>query len=131
MSRLKKSSAILNKARRRMAGLRSIDAALDMGNGLSVDAYNAKADALEKTVDAYNQLLSSLDEQLNIFQKEEKELAEMSDRMLKGVGSVYGLDSNEYEMAGGTRKSEKKRPVAVKEEGVEGAGEQPVDSGSR
>jgi hypothetical protein len=29
----------------------------------------------------------------------------------KGVASKYGKDSNEYEKAGGTRKSERKRPM--------------------
>ena len=32
-----------------------------------------------------------------------------SSRMLAGVGVQYGKDSNEYEMAGGTRASEIKR----------------------
>lgn len=34
--------------------------------------------------------------------------------MLAGVASKYGKDSNEYEMAGGTRKSEIKRPAKKK-----------------
>ncbi len=35
----------------------------------------------------------------------------MSEDMLIGVASKYGKDSYEYKLAGGTRRSERKRPV--------------------
>ena len=41
----------------------------------------------------------------------EKAIRDLSERMLAGVASKYGKDSSEYEMAGGTRKSERKRPT--------------------
>jgi hypothetical protein len=44
-----------------------------------------------------------------ILDRFEKELADFSDTMLKAVGVKYGFDSIEYEKAGGTRKSDKKR----------------------
>ncbi|MGI8935279.1 MAG: hypothetical protein ACR2FS_14525 [Phormidesmis sp.] len=33
----------------------------------------------------------------------------MTDRMLTGVATQFGKNSDEYEMAGGTRKSERRR----------------------
>jgi len=39
----------------------------------------------------------------------EKELRDLSSLMLSGVKVKYGRDSNEYEMAGGTRLSERKK----------------------
>lgn len=39
----------------------------------------------------------------------EAELADLTERMLKGVASQYGRDSVEYGQAGGTRKSDIKR----------------------
>ena len=57
----------------------------------------------------YNKLLSDADEAYNDFQTLEKTLADTSDRMLTGVATHYGKNSNEYEKAGGTRKSERRR----------------------
>ncbi|BAY60611.1 hypothetical protein NIES22_06700 [Calothrix brevissima NIES-22] len=39
----------------------------------------------------------------------EKRLAEFCERMLTGVASKYGRNSDEYQMAGGVRKSDRKR----------------------
>ena len=36
-------------------------------------------------------------------------MADTSERMLAGVAAKYGRDSTEYEMAGGTKKSERRR----------------------
>ena len=38
-------------------------------------------------------------------------MRDYSERILLAVAVKYGRDSNEYEMAGGVRKSERKRPV--------------------
>ena len=42
--------------------------------------------------------------------KSRKSVAEYSNRMLSGVATRFGKDSNEYEAAGGVRKSERKKP---------------------
>ena len=47
----------------------------------------------------------------NIVLEKEKTMKDICERMLEGVGSKFGHDSNEYEMAGGKRKSERKRPI--------------------
>ena len=52
-----------------------------------------------------------LDGQLNDLTDGEKALADLSERMLGGVASKFGKNSSEYEMAGGVRKSDRKRPV--------------------
>lgn len=110
MARLKRKSVALEKARKRLAGIKSIDSTLDMGNGLSVAEYEAIIGTCQDKVDKYNKQLSVADERQNIAEASEKELNEFSERMLEAVGSVYGHDSNEYEQAGGRRKSERKRP---------------------
>jgi len=61
--------------------------------------------------DAYNALLSQADQAQNELLAAEKAIRDLSERMLAGVASKYGKDSSEYEMAGGTRKSERKRPT--------------------
>ena len=47
----------------------------------------------------------------------------MSSQMLSGVKVKYGRDSNEYEMAGGTRLSERKKPKKKGSDESGGGGE--------
>lgn len=116
MGRIKKqNSEPLEKAKVRAAALRSIDAALDLGNGRTLAAYEAAANETQNNLNDYNQLLSRVDEAYNKFLASEKELADWSEAMLIGVANKYGKNSNEYEMAGGTRKSERKKPVRKKQ----------------
>jgi hypothetical protein len=121
MSRLKKiNSPVLDNAGARAAGLGSIEAALDLGNGMTLAAYKAAiADAQEKLT-AYNTLLSQVDEANNAFADAEDKVRDLSDRMLAGVAARYGRDSDEYQMAGGTKKSDRAR------RGSSGAGDKPA-----
>ena len=110
MSRKKKKrSIVIDKARSRQAALLSVNAKLDFGNGLTTAAFDKVLDDTQKSLKAYNTLLSEIDRAYNSFQDLEKTLADMSDRMLTGIATQYGKNSNEYEMAGGTRKSERRR----------------------
>jgi len=77
---------------------------------LAVAAYRSKIDGLKSKLETYNQLLSKVDGALNEVVEGEKSLRDISERMLAGVGSKYGKDSDEYEKAGGKKKSERKRP---------------------
>lgn len=94
------------EAEKRLAGMKAIDPTLDLGNGLSVADYEAMITGVTDKVDDYNEKLSKLDEKANILDDKAEELAYFNRRILSVIGSVYGFDSNEYEMAGGTRRSE-------------------------
>lgn len=110
MARIKKQSSLkLELASTRAAGLESIDQALDLGNGLTLASYRAKITDTTMKLGAYNTKLSEADDAQNAFQEAEADLADTSERMLAGVAAKYGKDSTEYEMAGGTRKSDRKR----------------------
>lgn len=109
MARKKRTSAISGKAKTRLAGLKSIDPALDLGNGMTVAAFEAVITQTDDSVHDYNTTLSSLDDKLNTISGNERTLTDWYERMLLGVGTRYGKNSSEYEMAGGTRKSERKR----------------------
>lgn len=98
-------------ATERLANLKSIDAALDLGTGLSNAALGAAIAAADSNLDAYNQTLALSDTQLNAYDQSVKVAQDIAVRMLSGVGAKYGYDSNEYEQAGGTRKSERAKPV--------------------
>ena len=106
MAYQRKSSRIIAAAQERSADLRAIDQNLDLGNNLTVAAYDGKITGAQIALDAYNGLLAQADAAGNDFKAVEKELRDLSSQMLSGVKVKYGRDSNEYEMAGGTRLSE-------------------------
>ena len=110
MGRPKRSSKVVEQAQRRAAAMRSINANLDLGNGLTLAEYNKAIDAVRADISTYNEALSQVDHAANGVQAGEKKLRDLSELMLLAVAARYGKDSSEYEMAGGTRKSERKRP---------------------
>ena len=105
----RKESSEVRKARKRLDGIRSIDESADLGNGLTVEFYDGEIKKLVDKTASYNTLLSTVDGQLSELEQAEKDLGELSDRMLNAVGTKFGYDSIEYEKAGGVRKSERKR----------------------
>jgi len=109
MARKKRTSPEVDAAKIRAASLKSIDAALDLGNGQTLASYNAAIEGTEGQLNTYNTKLSDLDEMLNKLETSETALADLSERMLAGVASKYGKNSTEYEKAGGKRKSEIQR----------------------
>lgn len=106
MSYKRRMSQIIADARQRSGSLKTIDPALDLGGGLSVVEFDARIATAQDSLDAYNALLAQADAAGNNFSEDEKEVRTMSTRLLAGVGAHYGKDSNEYEMAGGTRTSD-------------------------
>lgn len=110
MSRQKKTSSHLTKASVRLAALKSIDDKMDLDNGLTVPKYEIAINELHTKLEEYNTMLSQVDEKMNLFQEAERAIKHLSQRMLIGVANKYGNDSNEYEKAGGVKKSERKRP---------------------
>lgn len=108
MSRTKKSSTVLIKAKQRSMGLSSISPDLDFGDNLSLFIFNGKIVEGETIVAKYNAMLSELDGLHALIMINEKEVKQLSARMLKASAARYGTDSPEYEKAGGIRDSERK-----------------------
>ncbi|MBI5480184.1 MAG: hypothetical protein HY906_15060 [Deltaproteobacteria bacterium] len=111
MARQKRSSKALEGANRRATGLASIDPNLDLGGGLTLASYQTAIGDTKTKVDTYNEHLSKVDALLNAFQASERTLRDLHERMLTGIATKFGKNSDEYEKAGGVRKSERKRPV--------------------
>ncbi|NJL36271.1 MAG: hypothetical protein HC899_05550 [Leptolyngbyaceae cyanobacterium SM1_4_3] len=112
MTRRKRSSKVVEQAERRIAGLESINATLDLGNGLTLSTFEEMIEEAKEKLRAYNTILSSVDVAYNQTLEADRALQELSERVLLGVASKYGKDSHEYEMAGGVRKSERKRRIS-------------------
>lgn len=110
MARRKRDSKWLAVLQNRIAGLKSIHDKLDLGGGVSVASLTKMHHALNEAVAGYNKLLSDADAALNTIGDLELQARDLAERTLTGVATKYGKDSSEYEQAGGTRKSERKKP---------------------
>ena len=109
MPKRRRKSLSLTKAERRLEGLRAVNPALNFGNGLSVSAYSTMIEDVREKLAAYNMALSTVDKTQNALNKAERSLHDFSEHMLLSVASKYGKSSDEYEMAGGTRKASRRR----------------------
>jgi hypothetical protein len=113
MARAKRKSTVLETARQRLAGLKKITDS-DFGAGMNPKDYGGDVDALTLKLDDYNGLLAAIDEAQNELGAMERALRDKNARILSAVEARFGADSNEYEMVGGTRRSERKKPSKKK-----------------
>lgn len=111
MARRQKTDRELQPGKIRLARLKTIDPALDLGGGVSVTTLDAAIKEGDIALDDYNQTLALGDQKLNVYKAKVKTVNDLSKRALSGVGARFGEDSDEYEMAGGVRTSERKRSV--------------------
>jgi len=111
MSRKKRTSKVLEIARQRLAGLKQISPKAELGTKITAEIFETAVNDLTEELDAYNGELAQLDERSNRLDANEQDLADLSQRVVAAVKGQYGPDSNEYEQVGGTRRSDRKRPV--------------------
>jgi hypothetical protein len=111
MARKAKTDRELQSGKIRLAKVKSVDATLKMNDEVSVANLEATINQGQAALEDYNQTWASLDGKDNLYKSFVKKANDISERLLESVGVKYGKDSNEYEMAGGTRKSERKKPV--------------------
>lgn len=115
MPRLKRGSTVLETARQRLAGLKSITPRPNFGPALDLEQYELEVNAYSANLDKYNETLSVLDGLQNDLAASEAQLREKNRRMLAAAEAHYGPDSNEYETVGGTRTSDRKRATTKKQ----------------
>ncbi len=105
-----KRSFALEISKRRNEGLKNIDPVLDLGNGLTLSIFQSAIAELENLIGDYNNAISDLGGKLTAIKAKERALRDLRERMLTSVAGKFGKDSVEYVLAGGVRKSERKRP---------------------
>lgn len=110
MGRKKRGSRVLEQAIARLNGLKTINPTLDFGNGLSVTAFEQAINSFRTKLDGYNQKLSDIDEELNTLEADERVLKDLNGRFLAGTGAMYGKNSSQYDVVGGVRLDDRKRP---------------------
>ena len=112
MARQRKSATpAMRELEERIAGLKSIDPALDLDNGVTVAAMEKVLDDARAAIEDYNMALAVTDEKQNVVGVKDKLVRASLKKILPAVGLKYGTDSDEYEKAGGVRESERKKPV--------------------
>ncbi|MBP6755022.1 MAG: hypothetical protein KA210_02660 [Bacteroidia bacterium] len=110
MARRKLSRVLdLEKGITRLAAIKSIDAALDLGNNINVTVYETELNLLRTKLNTYNTTLSTIDDLYNACLVQMEVVKDLNERILTGVATKYGKNSTQYEMAGGKKKSERKK----------------------
>jgi hypothetical protein len=94
----------LEKAQRRMVGIRSLKLDLNLGKGLSLSEFSTQVETLQAKQELYNSMVNALAQQREEIATMERSLRGTSERMLGAVASIYGKESDEYEVAGGVKR---------------------------
>ena len=76
---------------------------------ITLAILQSKITDLRKKRDQIETLRTQLTALLNEASEQAAELADIDTRALSGFRAVFGPDSSQYEQAGGTRRSERKR----------------------
>ncbi|MEH2116030.1 hypothetical protein [Nostoc sp.] len=109
MPRKKRSPRILEKAEFRVAGLKAIDPNINFNDTYNLQNLTQLIGNFHNMLDDYNAAIAMIDYSRKKLDEMEKTLSQVLDKMLMGVGFKYGKNSNEYELAGGVRDSERIR----------------------
>jgi hypothetical protein len=107
----KTTSPAITDGEQKIAGMKSIESALDLGNGVTVANGETLLTETRTALENYNSSLAISDGLLNTFNEKERALRAFNKKILPAGGLKYGTDSLEYEKLGGVRDSERKRPV--------------------
>lgn len=83
-------------------------------NPLNKGVFLRQIATFEEAIKEYNQYLEQADIKRNRVAEAKRNLALMHSSLLKGAVAEFGADADEVEMLGGTRISERKRPVRKK-----------------
>ncbi|MBI4931733.1 MAG: hypothetical protein HY841_13275 [Bacteroidetes bacterium] len=116
--RKRKQPIIVSKSEVRLSAMQKIDEmvsrTVDYGGKdrpITQKEMEEQITKCEKLNGTYNKELDASDKALNEVLAAEEKLKAMFAEVLKGAVSEFGRDSSEVEMLGGTRTSERRRPV--------------------
>ena len=99
----------LEKGTTRLSSVKSIDPEIDLGNGITAANYETQINQLRTNLNKYNTALSAIDDMYNDCIAQIEVVRDWNDRVLTGVATKFGKNSSQYEMAGGVKKSERKK----------------------
>ncbi|MBN3961178.1 hypothetical protein [Nostoc sp. NMS8] len=111
MSRQKRTSRVLEKAELRASGMKSIIPSIKFEEDYTLEKLIESIEQLRNKLDVHNTALAIVDSSLTEVEGMEKNLRQLSEKLLMVVAIKYGKDSAEYEMAGGVRNSDRIRKM--------------------
>src|SRR5262245_33856752 len=115
MARRKRTSTItLELARQILAGVKQINPKPDFGPVLTAEMYEAEVNGYSQDLDAYNGALAAVDDTSNRLDDRKRKLHDFNLRIQAAVKALYGPDSSEFELVGGLRRSDRKRPARIR-----------------
>ena len=83
----------------------------DFGPGLTAAGCESEVNGFSGELDSDNGDVAPLDGKQNSLNARELGLPDFNSRILSALEALYGPDSSEDELVGGTRRSERKRPT--------------------
>ncbi len=110
---LKRNSRVLARAEQRLLGLRAISDTLERDGGVGVAVLAAAIRDCRAALEAYARVHLEAAALLRRITADERAVRDLCERTLAAVVARYGSDSNEYEKAGGVRKSARRRRAKV------------------
>lgn len=112
------TSRVIVRAKKRLIAVEQIDAKnntlIEYSGGdnlLTKKEFTEQIQECENLINNYNSKLEEADLIGVTIAKSEAKLSDMYTAILSGAKSRFGLDSDEVKMLGGTRKSERKKPL--------------------
>lgn len=120
MARPPGTAAVIETARKRVAGLRACKTKPTLGAEMTPESVEADIAVIVGKVSARDEARAALDQMQNEIERLVTALNDKNTRILAGVGAQLGKDSDEYEQVGGTRTSERKKPGPRKPAGDAG-----------
>jgi hypothetical protein len=114
MARTTRKSEILETARQRLAGLKQLSPQPNFGPALTVEAYETEINGFSNDRDTLNGELAALSDKVSRLAVRERALSQLNQRILAAVKAHFGPDSSEFSQLGGTRTSDRKKPVRAR-----------------
>jgi hypothetical protein len=111
MPRRIRGSKVIEQAEQRAINIKMISPTVELGSARSLESYVQSIEHLRRRLESYNSLLAQVDVAQAELLEREKALNRLTSDVLTDIASKYGKDSYEYHLAGGTRRSDRKRPI--------------------
>lgn len=114
--RKRNPSSKVTKAEKRLEAMNELERkhekAINYGgeqNPLSTSVMRAQIKECKILINEYNDMLNHADNKSIEIRDAEEKLGDLYTRVLAGAKSIFGVDSDEVEVLGGTKKSERKK----------------------
>jgi hypothetical protein len=91
-----RKSATIEKALLDLANLKSIDPALDLGDGVSIEAMTGLVEEARQAIETLNMATVAVSTNRRLIQEKESAIVDLSTRLRLGIGSKFGRKSEQY-----------------------------------